>query len=406
MPSRVSTSAQSCKRVLIIIGAIGHWACGQSTPTSPTQVVARPMLDGGLTSAAPTSGRGAVASSVSWDCFAGAAGDCATPRVSRQALAAADIVTAPTNLTRFVSGTTVTFGWGAPPGATPASYVIEAGSASGQSNITTFDTGSGATGLTVTNVPPGTYIVRVRGRDGAGIGPPSNEVTVVVSNAGAPGPCQPRNLSAIAIGSTVAMTWVEPPGAGPTCGTDRYLIEVGSSPGASDLRLIETQGLFSSFGAQGLASGTYFVRIRSRGATTVSNPSNEIVITVTGVTPPGTSTWTGLVASGDGVTTNDDDCGEMRWDAAATLVQSGATVTGILTSTVRSAGRCAAFVGFTFIEPMTGTVTGTLAGGAGTFQIATGTTSTVTGAFNNGRLTGNITYIGENATGTVTLNRQ
>lgn len=74
----------------------------------------------------------------------------------------------------------VTLTWGAPSlGAAPASYVVEAGSASGQSDVATIPTGGAARTLTVT-AAPGTYYVRVRGVTGAGPGPASGEIVVHV----------------------------------------------------------------------------------------------------------------------------------------------------------------------------------------------------------------------------------
>jgi hypothetical protein len=312
-------------------------------------------------------------------------------------------------LTRVVNGTTVILGWGVPPGNQPTSYVIEAGTGPGLSNITIFDTGNSAPGLTVNNVPPGTYYVRVRGRDASGTGPASNEVTVVVTGPGGqPGPCQPRNLAATVIGSDVVLSWDEPPGAGSQCGSNRYLIQVGSAPGASDLAQVSTVGLIPSYGVTGLSPGTFYVRVRSQGPTTLSTPSNEVVVTVTGINPPGLTRWAGLVANGEGVTIpGDDDCpgGTLRADVTGTIVQSGASVNGIITSVFRVAPSCPQFVGFTFTESFTGTATGSLASGAGNFAINTPGGTTVTGTFSNGLLTGSMTVDG-NPGATVTMRRQ
>jgi hypothetical protein len=283
--------------------------------------------------------------------------------------------------------------------------VIEAGTTSGSSNITVFDTGSTATGLTVNNVPPGTYYVRVRGRDASGTGPASNEVMVVVTGPNTQfGPCQPRNLTATAIGSELALAWVEPPGAGSQCGSNRYLVQVGSSPGASDLTQVSTVGLIPFFGASGIGPGTYYIRVRSQGNTALSAPSNEVAVTVTGILPPGTTRWAGLVANGEGTSQTDDDCGSIRIDVSATIVQSGSSFTGILNSTIRIAPACPQFVGFVLTEPITGTATGSLADGAGNFTISTGD-ATVTGTFANGRITGTVT-VSDGGTGTVVLRRQ
>ena len=58
-----------------------------------------------------------------------------------------------------------------------------------------------------------------------------------------PGPCQPSNLTGIAIGSEVALGWDVPSGSGTQCGSNSYLIQVGSAPGASDLAQVSTPGL-------------------------------------------------------------------------------------------------------------------------------------------------------------------
>lgn len=59
-----------------------------------------------------------------------------------------------------------------------AAFVVEVGSAPGLTHIGSLvvDTNT----LTVPNVPPGSYHVRVRARNSIGTSEPSNEVTVVV----------------------------------------------------------------------------------------------------------------------------------------------------------------------------------------------------------------------------------
>ena len=69
-----------------------------------------------------------------------------------------------------VNGSIVTFTWQSPvSGAAPTSYVVEAGSAAGLANIAQLDTGSGATTLSVSAVPAGTYYVRLRSRRGTDV---------------------------------------------------------------------------------------------------------------------------------------------------------------------------------------------------------------------------------------------
>ncbi|MGE0811703.1 MAG: hypothetical protein AB7O28_17630 [Vicinamibacterales bacterium] len=84
---------------------------------------------------------------------------------------------APGTLTAGVSGRIVSLQWG--PSTNAASYLVEAGTAPGASNLANLDVG-GARAIGG-QVGPGTYYARVRGRSACGlVGPPSNEVTVVV----------------------------------------------------------------------------------------------------------------------------------------------------------------------------------------------------------------------------------
>jgi predicted phage tail protein len=94
---------------------------------------------------------------------------------------------APQNLRASVSGSTVTLNWDPPLGGCPAaSYTLEAGSASGASNIVvTTVTG---TSLTANGVGNGTYFIRVRAVNAAGQSIVSNEVSVTVGGSVAPAP--------------------------------------------------------------------------------------------------------------------------------------------------------------------------------------------------------------------------
>ena len=61
----------------------------------------------------------------------------------------------------------------------PAAYIIEAGTASGLSNLVIADLGR-ATTVTATGVGNGTYFVRVRARNACGNSAASRELTLVV----------------------------------------------------------------------------------------------------------------------------------------------------------------------------------------------------------------------------------
>jgi hypothetical protein len=78
------------------------------------------------------------------------------------------------------SSGTIALEWDAPSTGSPTSYTIFAGSESGQSDITAFDTGNSATSLVVPGVPAGEYYVRVSSQSSCGLSAPSNEVLVFV----------------------------------------------------------------------------------------------------------------------------------------------------------------------------------------------------------------------------------
>jgi hypothetical protein len=85
---------------------------------------------------------------------------------------------APTGLSVAVAGQQVTLRWTAPAGPVTA-YIVEAGSASGASDIANFDTGSAATSLAAV-AAPGTYFLRIRARNACGTSVTSNEAIVTV----------------------------------------------------------------------------------------------------------------------------------------------------------------------------------------------------------------------------------
>jgi hypothetical protein len=90
---------------------------------------------------------------------------------------------APSGLRASVSGSTVTLSWTAPSsGGAPSSYILDAGTASGQSNLGSFPTSGAATQITVSGVSSGVYFVRVRAANASGPGGPSNEVTVTIGS--------------------------------------------------------------------------------------------------------------------------------------------------------------------------------------------------------------------------------
>ncbi len=78
------------------------------------------------------------------------------------------------------SSGTVVLTWSGAAG-NPTSYVVEAGSAPGLSNLANSDLGLTTT-LTTTGVGVGAYYVRIRARTACGSGPASNEIILVVGS--------------------------------------------------------------------------------------------------------------------------------------------------------------------------------------------------------------------------------
>ena len=99
--------------------------------------------------------------------------------------------------------------------------------------------------------------------------------TQAVALAEAPRP--PAALASQVAGTSVALTWLQ---GGPPSAITRYLLDVGSAPGLSDIISSLDVGLQASFGASGVPPGRYYVRVRAGNFTGLSAPSNEVVVQV------------------------------------------------------------------------------------------------------------------------------
>jgi uncharacterized repeat protein (TIGR03803 family) len=185
--------------------------------------------------------------------------------------------TAPGGLSASVNGSTVVLNWTASPGAT--SYIIQAGSSPGQSNLANSGTGSSSPTITATGVPAGTYYVRVLAQDAGGVSAPSNEIVVTVGGGCNIPPAVPTGLSASASGSDVTLSW-QTPAVG--CPPTAYIIQAGSAPGQSNLANFSTGNTNTTFSASGVGAGQYYVRVLGANAAGVSGPSADVLLTVGG----------------------------------------------------------------------------------------------------------------------------
>lgn len=184
----------------------------------------------------------------------------------------------PTSL-RIISGATTFVSWVAPTtGGEPTSYIIEAGSAPGLSDLAFFSVDP-TTHWETPTVPSLLFTftyVRVRGVNGFGAGPASNEFAFYPDNFGRTPP-PPTSLRPMVTGSTVVLNWVAPFIG--SISNFSYYIEAGSAPGLTDVAEVFSPGMATTFTATNVAPGVYYVRVRvltdRRGV-----PSNEIIVTV------------------------------------------------------------------------------------------------------------------------------
>ncbi len=179
---------------------------------------------------------------------------------------------APRGFTVLWIGTTAVLSWTAPAadGAMedrPTSYVLEAGTTPGASDVATVPVGN-VTRFEA-NVPSGTYYVRVRAVNDYGDSEPTEDLMLVAPGA----PRAPTNLASPGSGSTVNLQWTAPSGAAAT----GYLIEAGSAPGRSDLGVLQV-GNVTQVSAPAPPPGNYHVRVRAINARGSGQPSNEVVV--------------------------------------------------------------------------------------------------------------------------------
>jgi hypothetical protein len=181
---------------------------------------------------------------------------------------------APRNFVAAVTGSSVNLTWDASAGGGAVSaYRLDVGSGPGATDLAVIPAGAGRT-LTAT-APNGTYFVRVRALNAAGISPPSNEIVVTVGGACLL-PAAPTNPTFIVAGLNVTLNWVAPTsGATPTS----YVIEAGSSSGAADLASFDTGSPVTGLAAVA-PPGRYHVRVRGRTACGLGPPSTEMIVNV------------------------------------------------------------------------------------------------------------------------------
>jgi predicted phage tail protein len=159
--------------------------------------------------------------------------------------------------------------WNPAPGAD--SYVVEAGSATGQANLLASNVGPAST-LDASGTA-GTYFTRIRAVNACGTGAPSSEVSVTLGCSGTP--AAPTGLTFTKSGVIVSLAWTGPFGA------TSYRVSAGTTSGASNVSVSDV-GLATllQVNTSGVPAGVYYVRVTAVSACGVSAPSNQVTITL------------------------------------------------------------------------------------------------------------------------------
>ena len=177
----------------------------------------------------------------------------------------------------IVNGRGVVLQWTDPSPNTATGVRIEAGSASGLSDLAVMDFPYWVTGHAIEPVPPGRYYVRVRARSAGGWGPSSNEQIVPV--AGCPEPPAVPHFGANVAGQRVQLV-ISPDQTG--CAPTSHIIEVGRSRGQTDILQAPLAGLVATFDS--VPAGTYFVRVVG-GFAGATNPDYTLTIDAPDLAP-------------------------------------------------------------------------------------------------------------------------
>jgi hypothetical protein len=183
---------------------------------------------------------------------------------------------APVAFSASASGTTAMFSWApSPAGGAPTSYLLEATLIANGPVIASVPVAG--TTLTVPNVPPGTYFVRVRGVNAGGAGPASAQQSVTIDEATGCVPGTPSPPSASVSGADVTISWNAVNAA------TSYRLDVGTAAGASNVVSEELTG--TSRDLAGLSPGRYFMRVTAQNACGAGAASGEASFSI-GVPEP------------------------------------------------------------------------------------------------------------------------
>jgi hypothetical protein len=177
----------------------------------------------------------------------------------------------PQNAVAAAAAGVITFSWSQPvSGGAVSTYVVQAGTGSGLSNV--FNGAVGAGTSVSGTVPPGTYFLRVLAQGPGGTSAPSNEVVLTVGPS-----CTVPSAPVLAgskSGNVVSIVWTTPSG-GPVTG---YTVRAGSGSGLSNF-FNGPVGLTNGVSAA-VPNGSYFIRVLAASACGNGTESNEVNVVV------------------------------------------------------------------------------------------------------------------------------
>jgi hypothetical protein len=176
----------------------------------------------------------------------------------------------PTGPTSVVSGLAFTLSWSPPVSGGPvANYEVRAGF--DPANLTLASFLLPAMPSFAASGPPGVYYWAVRAMNACGASALTAPVMVTLRTLQ-----PPTNLRAtVGPDRTVTLTW-DPPAEEPL--PSGYQVEAGSAPGRGDLATLVVSA--PTLTAANVPRGVYYVHVHSMLGSTVSGPTNSIVVTV------------------------------------------------------------------------------------------------------------------------------
>ena len=187
---------------------------------------------------------------------------------------------APTNLTAYLNGQAVIFGWDlGVGGGSPTSMTLSAGSAPGQSDVATLPIAPG-TQFVVPVVPTGTYYVRVSANNPGGTAT-SDEIELVMPVGGGCSAPPARQFTHTAFGRYVRFDWAPVPGA------LGYFLDFATSPGGGIAARIPVPGNASRHSVIGAPLGTFYGKMTTVFACGSQATGAEVPFTLDGAPPPG-----------------------------------------------------------------------------------------------------------------------